>query len=378
MIKKMVLLVLAAVLSGWPAGLAQPAVGPVTAQSAIVMVAATGEVLWEKDADTRRPPASTTKIVTLLLALENGNLDDVVTASQTASQTDGSSIWLEPGERLTLRQLLYGLMLLSGNDAAVAISEHISGSSAAFARLMTDRAHSLGAVSSNFTNPNGLPDDNHYTTARDLAVLTAYGLNHHPEFRQIMGTRETTIPWHGKTFQRELYNENKLLWRYDGANGGKTGYTDAAGPCLVATAERNGVQLVAVVLNCEDMWQDAVNLLDYGFDRTSAKKFFDAGGWRQAVTVTNGYRPTVSLRAADDIVVPAQKDGSDAGDFRLEFVVPRSLRAPLTAGQHVGQVVLRYRGEVVATSDIVTVDGVERRSVFRWLADLVRWWWSMV
>jgi len=208
-----------------------------TAKSAIVMEASTGKILYQKDADSLRYPASTTKIMTLLVALENGNLDDMVTVSTNAAQTEGSSLWLESGERMKLSDLLYGMMLVSGNDATVAVAEHIAGSVDAFAKLMTAKAHEIGAVNTSFVNSSGLPDPNHYTTARDLALIAAYGYKN-PMFRQIVSTKEKQVPWAAKNYNRELFNENRMLWLYEWGEWGQAGYTDAAGRCLVSAANR--------------------------------------------------------------------------------------------------------------------------------------------
>lgn len=170
----------------------------ISAKSAIVIEATTGKVLYSKNADERRYPASTTKMMTLIVALEQGNLNDLVTASANAANTEGSSLWLQPGERLKMLDMLYGMMLVSGNDATVAIAEHIAGSVDSFARRMTDKAHSIGAQNTNFTNSSGLPDPNHYSTAADLARIAAYGY-HNPLFTKIVSTQHTNIPWGEKT-----------------------------------------------------------------------------------------------------------------------------------------------------------------------------------
>lgn len=336
--------------------------GPdVSAKSAIVIEASTGQVLYEKDADARRYPASTTKIMTLIVALEHGNLNDIVTASANAANTDGSSIWLTAGEQMRLEDLLYGMMLVSGNDATVAIAEHISGSVPAFAALMTDKAHALGAVNTNFTNSSGLPDPNHYTTARDLALITAYGYAN-PRFVQIVSTKRKDIPWPGKGYARDLYNENKMLWLYDGANGVKTGYTDASGPTLVAAARRNGIQLIAVVLDAERMWSDATAMLDYGFTRIHPFKMVSKGDTMKTVRVVSGKSGYVSLVAAGDVVVPVVGEGQDK--FTTVVEAADAVPAPVRAGQKLGRVKVMYDGREVASADLLASDGVEKKSLF--------------
>ena len=245
----------------------------------VLMDVETGRVLYEKNAHQKLEPASTTKIMTAVLALERGNLSDTVTIGKEPTLVDGSRIYLEEGERLTLEQLLYGMMLNSGNDAAVAIAEHIAGSVPDFAKLMNEKAKSLGAENTNFVNPSGLPDKNHYTTAYDLALIARYALLNHPEFRKIVATKTFYIPWQGKEWNRTLINHNKLLWNFEGADGVKTGYTRSAGQTIVASATRNGWQLLAVVLKSQgrNIYADAKALLEYGFNNFEKKDLIKKG-----------------------------------------------------------------------------------------------------
>lgn len=236
---------------------------PIDAQAAIVMDAETKTVLYEKQADKRMFPASTTKIMTFMLAQQLGSPNSLVTVSSKAAGCEGSSLDLVKGDQLALQDLLYGLMLVSGNDAAEAVAEHISGSVPRFVRQMNAEAAAMGARHTRFVNPHGLPDVRHYTTAYDLALITAHALQT-PEFSKISGTKSTDIRFNNGRIQR-LTNTNKLLGIYPGINGGKTGYTKAAGDCLVATAKRGEVQLIVVVLNDDERWSDAKNLLDFGF-----------------------------------------------------------------------------------------------------------------
>nr|MBO2469334.1 D-alanyl-D-alanine carboxypeptidase [Bacillota bacterium] len=236
----------------------------VSAQAAALIDVASGRILYEKHADQRMPIASLTKIMTAIVAIERGNLDDEVVVGPNAYRKEGSSIYLELGERMRLEDLLYGLMLRSGNDAAVAIAEHVGGSVEGFAYLMNEKARELGLTGTHFTNPHGLDDGEHYSTARDLAVLTAYALKNET-FRRIVSTRVHRAPWPGKPWDRVWHNKNKLLHLYEGADGVKTGYTKLARRCLVASATRDGRQLAAVVLNAPDDWNDTAALLTYGF-----------------------------------------------------------------------------------------------------------------
>jgi D-alanyl-D-alanine carboxypeptidase (penicillin-binding protein 5/6) len=244
--------------------LSAPRAPKVEAEAAVLMIAGTQRILYAINPDAIMYPASTTKIITALTALEKGKADSVVTISGSAAVCDGSSLELQPGDRLRLRDLLYGMMLVSGNDAAEAVAEHIAGSVPAFVALMNAKARQLGAASTHFSNPHGLPDPtNHYTTAKDLAVITSQALQN-PEFRKIVATRDFSVPLLNRP-PLQISNTNKLLKSYPGANGVKTGYTEAAGDCLVAAATRGSVQLVVVLLNDDERWTDAANLLDYGF-----------------------------------------------------------------------------------------------------------------
>jgi len=331
----------------------------VTARSAVVMEAKTGRVLYERNMGDRRFPASTTKIMTLIIALEKGNLDDVVKVGPHAAGTEGSTLWLEEGDEITLRELLYGMMLHSGNDATVAVAEHIAGSVDAFARLMTDKAHEIGAKDTNFVNANGLPDDAHYTTAHDLALIASYGYTL-PEFEKIVSTKEITFPW-VKDDTHRLRNENQMLWLYEGGNGVKTGYTDAAGRCLVSAAKRDGIQLVAVVLDSNWMWNDSILLLDYGFskiDRTTVvKKHAQVG----TVAVTGSRARRLGVQTKDEIVLPVV-DGTAGYEQTIDL--PHAVKAPIKKGDVVGTLRVSYEGKEVAKTDLVAMQDAEQKSFF--------------
>jgi D-alanyl-D-alanine carboxypeptidase (penicillin-binding protein 5/6) len=341
--------------------MASPIAPEVTAKSAIIIEASTGKVLYEKQAEEIRYPASTTKMMTLITALEHGNLNDIVIASPNAASTEGSSLWLSAGEKMQLLDLLYGVMLISGNDATVAVAEHIAGSVDAFAKLMTEKAHTIGAINTNFTNSSGLPDPRHVTTAHDLARIAAYGYKN-PLFTQIVSTQHKVIPWPGKDYNRDLYNENRMLWLYEGGNGVKTGYTDAAGRCLVSGAKRNGIQLIAVVLDSERMWDDSIALLDYGFSQVHPQVIYQQGEVLKTVRVTNGKSENLRLITNGQISVPISED--DKNSFRTVIEAPNKIDAPVTAGQKIGVVKTLYNNTEIATVDLVAADSVERKSFF--------------
>ena len=235
-----------------------------SAKSAIVMEQSSRRILFEKNSDAHLPMASTTKIVTALTVLNHAKLDDVVEVNSKAVGVEGSSIYLRAGEHLTVRELLYGLMLRSGNDSAVALALHVAGSIEAFAELMNDTASKVGCADSNFVNPHGLHDDNHYTSAHDLGVLTCVAMEN-SDFREIVSTKTVRISNEGMEYDRVLTNKNKLLSNYNSADGVKTGYTKKAGRCFVGSATRNGMQVVVVVLNCGPMFEETADMLDAAF-----------------------------------------------------------------------------------------------------------------
>ena len=240
----------------------------VSAESAVLIEAAGGRVLYEKNARSAMPMASTTKIMTALVALEHGDPETTVSVDPRAVGVEGSSVYLKAGEKLTLRQLVYCLMLASANDAAEAIAYHISGSIEGFACLMNRKASELGLACTHFENPHGLDGENHYTTARELATLTAHALKNE-DFADIVSTNSLEVD--SDMGRHTLFNHNKLLRSYEGCIGVKTGYTQKSGRCLVSAAERDGMTLICVTLNAPDDWNDHTRLLDYGFEHFSTQ-----------------------------------------------------------------------------------------------------------
>ena len=327
------------------------------AVSAVVMEEKTGRVLYESNAHVPLPMASTTKIMTALIALENCALDEVVTASPQAFGVPGTSIYLEEGEQLTLEQMLYGLMLSSGNDAAVAIAEHVSGSVDAFCTLMNARAAEIGCENTHYVTPHGLPAANHYTTAFDLALISREAMQN-DVFRQIVSTQRATIPWLSRGYDRVLNNKNRLLSSYDGAIGIKTGYTKAAGRCLSFAAERDGMTLIGTVLNCPDWFDVSAQLLDTAFDQYEMRHVFSAGDVIAAVDVTGGVDKSVQVIAQYDVLAPMLKDEEP----NIVISLPQSLPAGFCTGEIIGHVEMMLNGETLASSPIITKYGVAERT----------------
>lgn len=264
-----------------------------SAQKAVLMDAQTGQLLYDKDGDSRSLIASTTKIMTALVVCEQCNVLDRVKIPQQAVGIEGSSMYLQAGEVLTVQELLYGLMLRSGNDAAVALAIYCGGTVEGFAQMMNDKARVLGLSGTHFENPHGLDSPGHYSTARDLAKLTCYAMKN-PIFAQTVATKTVTIG------NRVLRNHNKLLWQVEGADGVKTGYTKAAGRLLVSSAVRNGRRLVAVTINDGDDWADHAKLLDEGFSRYHLRQIVSRGQVLGRMAVFGGVEPSVEVVAAED------------------------------------------------------------------------------
>ncbi len=325
----------------------------VSAQFSCVMEAETGQVLYEKNAYSRHSMASTTKIMTALLAIEKGNLSDMVTVSKQAAGTEGTSLYLAAGDTVTLSDLLYGLLLQSGNDAAIAIAEHISGSVEQFAESMTARAKEIGAQNTAFQNPNGLDAEGHYTTAYDLALITREALKNET-FAEIAATKSKTI----QDGKQTVVNHNKLLTLYPGCVGVKTGFTKKTGRCLVSSAVRDGKQFICVTLHAPDDWNDHTRLLDYAFSETIRYPLIAKGMTVNSTTVKNGVSASVELTATEDFYITARKaDPFQNIDIRLE--IPESFTAPIFKGETAGCAKIYCGDAVIGTVPLETAADVE-------------------
>lgn len=307
----------------------------VSARSAVVIEATTGRILYQKNANEKLPMASTTKIMTALVAIENGNLNDTVVVGPNASGVEGSSIWLSAGEKMTLSDMLFGLMLASGNDAAVAIAEHVGGSVDGFVDMMNKKAQEIGAYNTHFANPNGLPVDNHYTTAYDLALISAYAMQN-STFCEIVKTQYKTLPWEGHEWNRVVKNKNKILWNYEGGNGVKTGFTEAAGKCLSAAAQRENMQLVSVVLAAPDMFNDCMTMMDYGFQNYDNSLVLKAGELVGEVAVNEGVEDSFPVYTMEDIYYPLTQ--SEVENLKERVYIDENVAAPVKRGQSVGHI----------------------------------------
>jgi len=352
-------------------GSAQAKIAGVKASACALVEVESQRVLYSENADKKLPMASTTKIMTALVAIEKGNLSDTVTIPREASGVEGSSIYLEAGETLTLEELLYGLMLHSGNDAAVAIAIHVGGSVSGFCDLMNQKARELGANSTHFVNPHGLPAEGHYTTAHDLALIAAAAMKNE-QFRKIVSTTAITIPHDGRSWDRTLHNKNKLLYSYEGANGVKTGYTKAAGRCLVGSAERNGMQLVSVVLNCSDIYNDTAAILDFGFSNFARRTVVAKNAVLGEVTVKNGVQEALEARAKDDIVLTLTEEETQQVEVVAKLLA--SVDAPVEAGDVLGTAEVWLNGAMIAAVDLVSAEAVREKTFLDYLNTVLRNW----
>ncbi|KEO84343.1 D-alanyl-D-alanine carboxypeptidase family protein [Tumebacillus flagellatus] len=323
-----------------------------TAKGAVVIDMKSGQVLFDEHKDIQAYPASITKVMTCILALEKGNLQDKVTTSQLARDQEGNRVYLEVGEQETLEQMLYGLMLNSGNDAAVAIAEHIGGSVPKFADMMNAKAKELGAVHTHFVTPNGLHDDNHYTTPYDMALIANYAMKN-PKFREIVSTQY--YDWHGQSWDSRLVNINPMLWNYDGATGVKTGFTDQAGQTMIASAKRGDRELMAVEMGVQmkqTIRLETTQLLDYGFDHFNTKLLAHAGDTLGSFQV-NGR--SVSAVIHQDLYGTTAKDSTQTLQPSVEFAPPQT---PFPKGSKVGTVTYKLGDQAVVSADLFSAADV--------------------
>lgn len=323
-----------------------------SAESAILIDADSGEILYGRNPQSKMAMASTTKIMSAVVAIENMSLDTKVKIPDEAVGIEGSSIYLCKGEILTLEELLYALLLASANDAATAIAIAVGGSVEGFADMMNETAKRLGLNDTHFENPHGLDGKAHYTTAEDLARLTSYALTL-PQFRQIVSTYKKSISFDGNKDGRLVVNHNKLLRSYNGTIGVKTGFTKKSGRCLVSAAERNGVTLIAVTLNAPNDWNDHTILLNYGFDNYEA---ITLGEFCVDMPVISGKRATVCCAAKEKktILLPKER-----GNIEMVVEMYPFIYAPVSKDEALGEVVYYLDGREIARIEVSATETVE-------------------
>lgn len=336
-------------------------VGEISARAAALYEPETKRFIYTKNSHQRLPMASTTKIMTALVALENIDLDTEIDVDDRAIGIDGSSIYLEKGEKLTAESLIYATMLSSANDAAAALAYEICGSIEDFSFLMNEKAKELGLSDSNFVNPHGLDDKDHYTSAHDLAIITAKALEN-DFFKEASSTYKKEIKSSEKS--RILVNHNKLLRSYDGCIGVKTGYTQKSGRSLVGAAERDGLTLISVTIDAPNDWSDHKRMLDYGYATLHALKLIDDGEFDYTLPVLDGECDTVRL--TNDGAVKIIFEGETPSVVR-EVVLKRFATAPIKAGDILGTINFKSDGKIIENSNIIAtedVSAIKKRSFF--------------
>ena len=334
------------------------------AKSAILMEESTGNILYESNPDERLPIASVTKVMTMLLimeAVDSGkiSLDDMVTVSGNAMSYGGSTMFLETGEQLTVNDMLKGIAVASANDGCVAMAEHLAGSESAFVDMMNEKAKKLGMENTHFMNTNGLDEDDHYSSARDVAIMSRELMKHETIFNYTSIWMDTL---RGGKFQ--LANTNKLIRFYDGANGLKTGSTSKALCCLSAAAKRNDMQLIAVVLGAPtsaERFASAKSLLDYGFANYAVNTQITAGDEVQNIAVEKGVDKEVGVVAGDSCSTLVKKGQED--NITKEIKIDETITAPIEAGQKIGTMTISRDGEVIADIDLNASSAVEKKGI---------------
>lgn len=352
----------------------------VRAQGAILMEMETGRVLWGKNEKEPMAMASTTKIMTAILALESGKLDETVVASSNAAAAPKVKMGLSTGEKHRLEDLLYPLLLQSSNDVAVAIAEHIGGSVEEFCQMMTEKAKKIGAEDTLFETPNGLDKGDHHSTAYDMALITRYALQNE-KFREIISTHEISIPIKGgEEPYYHIMSTNRLLNEFDGAIGVKSGFTNKAGQCFVGAAERNGITFISVVLASgwgtagkEQKWKDTKALLNYGFENYTNSIVIKGGDILQEIPVTHSREKQVGLVYGNDVILTLQEE--EKKNLKVEYTLPESLDAPLEEGQKVGTASIYVNEEeLLGQSSILVEMEIERHDFQNSLKKIINSW----
>ena len=330
-----------------------------SAQSAVVIDGDKGIAVYEKDAHTRRGMASTTKIMTAIVAIESCPLDKIIKINDAAVGVEGSSIYLKRGEKLTMKELLYALLLQSANDAAAAIAYEVGGSIEGFAQMMNDKSDELGLKDTHFTNPHGLYDEDHYTTAYELALITKHALND-PTFREIVSTKKTIIPLNNGEGSRVLVNHNKMLNTYTGAIGVKTGFTKKTGRCLVSAAENDGTTVIAVTLNAPSDWSDHTKMLDLGFENVKTVRLASKDQYNCKVAVVGGNCEYITVTNKGELKYTCLTKDLNVTS---EIIMDHFLFAPIKKNEVVGHVVFYNSGEEIGRVELVSQDSIDKKII---------------
>lgn len=352
----------------------------INARAAIIYDRSTKQIIWGKNEMEKRAMASTTKIMTAIVVLENANLDDVVTISKKAAGTGGSRLKIRAEDKITVRDLLYGLMLRSGNDAAVALAEHVGESVEGFAGLMNKKAEQIGLKNTHFVTPHGLDDENHYTTAYELAILTDYALEN-STFKKIVNTKSTQIRINENPMN--IYNTNELLGVLPGVDGIKTGFTNNAGRCLVTSCTRDENQIITVVLGCDTKKQrtsDSTKLIEYAYKNYKridieqmVKKEFE--NWKQInenriyINKAKNENMELELGSIEKKVIPIKNDKQK--DINFEINVIYNFEAPVEKNSKIGNIVIKNKDSVIEIVDIICANNIEKKTISDYIVEFI-------
>lgn len=359
---------------------AQAAEPVVLADSAILIEASTGRILYEKNADARREPASITKMMTCVLALEKLAPQSAVNLDTEAVLTEATSLGWSTTDSLSARDMVNAVMVVSENGGAVALAHAVAGTTDKFADMMNDKAKRLGCKGTHFVNPNGLPDPNHYTTAEDMARIALYCMKN-SDFRNVVDKQRVAVRWlNPKDKTMELANTNELLYGFNGANGIKTGWTEAAAGCLAASARRGEIELIAIVMHSpshETRFTDAANLLNYGFERVRMVNAINKERIEKNVLVRGGKKALLRVAVTGDLDFPLMT-GEDAKLFKVTYDLPKIIDAGdgIDKGKILGEAVLRYDGKPVARVPVVAKEDIAKG--FSFSSTLVDLWYSVL
>lgn len=327
----------------------------ITGKSGVLIDAISGQLLYEQNKDEKLPPASTTKILTAIIAIESGKLDDTVTIGVNPPKVEGTSVYLEEGEKIKLRDLVQAALIFSANDAALAIAEYIGGSGTEFAKIMNNKAKEIGAQNSNFINPHGLTEEEHYTSAYDLALIGKYAMEN-ATFQEIVQMK--VLDWTGQAWQTRLINKNEILWSYNGANGIKTGYTKDAKNTIVASASREGRNYIAVVLGStgDAIWEDAKTLLNIGFSEFQQIELAEPGEIKALVHI--GKDKELQLVPKDSFVL-SLPNGEDKNRLQSKIVLEQN-KENIKEGDIAGHIIYYLEGKEVGQLELVAANTISQ------------------
>lgn len=341
------------------------------AKAMIVLEGNTNTILYHFNKDARLPMASTTKIVTAILAIEKcEDLDKKIDISDKAVGIEGTSIYIKSGEKLSIRELLYGLILASGNDCAVAIAEELGGEEC-FVNDMNNLAISLGLNNTHFDNPHGLDSSTHYTSAYDLSILMSYALKN-PTFREIISTERMVIEKTDLYSARYLKNKDRLLFTEDNCIGGKTGFTDNAGRCLVNAHEENNMQIISVVLNCGPMFEECQRLTDMAVDNYIMKEFIQPYNFVSNIDIIDSPKHEIGVITVKGFSLPISK--SEENLYEVKYTLPEKLTAPITLNEKVGVVEVFYKDNLIYQDELITIEDAENNNIKYLLDNILDKW----